>query len=759
MTVYLTSDKIWAYVTAGWTDITSDVVRTVSGKWGMVRNGPLDLLAKTGTMKFFLDNTAGTYSPYLAGALAGWGKGTKIKYVLTYDGIEYVRFRGVVVNLKIQSGAFGGEWVRVTVADWLDYAATHPMLSPGIQTDKRGDEALTTILDDMPIAPQATDFDEGINTFPTVFDMVTIKTKAYSEFSKIAFSEVGYTYLKKDKTYGETLVFESTESRHGLRELNVIPKAKADSGFLKKEDGAYLLKEDGEKIILDEQTTFVADNVMTRLDVEYGENVINRITNLVYPRRIDAAATSVLFSLAYPMQIGSGEEKTFRGNYVDPDGGGARVSGIEMVTPVINTDYKMWSQSDGGGDDLTADLTIVATYGTEGVTYSLTNDAEVTGWITLLQARGKGIYTYNPIEHAEEDSVSIDEFGYKWKTLHQKYKQDITRGALATAAFLDQEKQPRTKLNKIYMVANRSGALMMAFLNLDVGDLIHVKEDKTGLDIYAYIQGVEFSINPGGLVKFVWIVKEMLSLTKGLSLISCEFDASSTDALIYGYLSHVSGDAVIARSFSAWIYLHTKPGASREIVSAFGEGGGNLFPIGLANGVPEGDPVLEFWSNRFEDHDGRWRCNADAVPLNDWTHVLVTYELTDVDADPIFYQDGVSLVVTEVLTPLGALRSEEGANLVIGNRQSVLGDPYNHPFDGLIKDVRVYNVILTQAEATSLAAGGNITRGLVFQGPCVRTRELSDFEDKTLLPTDRMIDNIFGMVGKPNGSVITRLIT
>lgn len=760
MTVYPASYKIYAYVSAAWDDITDDVVEEISGGWGSPQTGPLNLLARTGLMRFMLDNSAGAYSPYLGGALAGWGKGTPIKLEIVFDGETYVFYRGVVANIRIKSGTFGGERVLVAVADWMDYAATHPLLSPGIEEDKRGDEVLTTILADMPIAPQATDFAEGVNTFPTVFDMVTTKTKAYSEMSKIAFSEVGYIYLQKDKVYGETLVFESAQSRHGLRELTEFPMSHENSGFLLKEDGDYLLKEDGDKIVLDKVATFVADNVMTKLEVEYGENVINRITNLVYPRRIDAAATTVLFSLAYPMQIGSGETKTFRGIYTDPEGGGARVSGIEMVAPLINVDYKMFAQSDGGGADLTGDLNVIPVYGTEGVTYDLVSDASVTGWITVLQARGKGIYTYNPVEHAEEDQPSIDEFGYKWKTLHQKYQQDITRGALATASWLDREKQPRTRLNKIHLVANRSAALMTAFLHLDVGNLIHVQEDKTGLDEYEYIQGVEFSIMPGGLIKFAWVVKAMLSLQLGLSLIACEFDDDSEDALIYGYLPQISGDAVTERSFSAWIYLHSKPDpTAREICAAYTEQDGNIFLVGLANGVPEGDPVMDFFIDRFEDNEGRWRCNVTPIPLNDWTHVLVTYGFTLAD-DPVFYQDGISLTVVETITPQGALKSEVGVNFVIGNRQSLAAapNPYNHPFDGLIKDVRVYDVKLTQAEATSLAAGGNVTRGLVFQGPCVRTRELADFEDKTLLSTDRMIDNMYGMVGTPNDEVVTRLI-
>jgi len=742
-----TSIEIWAYIADGWTELTSDVIKEVRVEWGMTGNEPLDLLADTGSMRFTLNNSGNEYAPYLDGALAGWGKGVPIELRISYDNVKHTRFNGVVKNIDIKPDITAKNRVVVTVADWLDYAATHPLVSPSIDTDKRGDEVLTTIVADMPIAPEDTDFDEGINVFPTVFDTVTTKTKAYNEMSKIALSELGYIYLTKDKAYGEMLVFESAEARHGLRELTILPKAGVDSGFLLKEDGGSLLLETGGKIILNEETTFVADNVFNRLDVEYGQNVINRFTNLAYPRKVDAAATTVLFSLAYPMQIGSGETIVFRGNYSDPDGG-ARVSGTEMVTPVADTDYKMWTVSDGSGVDITADLTILVVYGTEGPTFTLTNDnVTYIGWITLLQARGKGIYIYNPIEHAVDDIVSIDEFGYQTETLHQKYKQDLTRGSLATAKYLEQEKQPRTKLNKIHMAANRSGALMQAFLYLDVGDLIHVKEDKTGINDYYYIQGVEFTIIKGGFIKFAWIVKEALSLLLGLSLINCEFDAASEDCISYGYLPQISN--LSERSFSLWIYAHTHaPGTVNAIAGIFSDPAGCFISLAINNRIGfyiKGTTGPSFWVTP-----------EDSITLNSLTHIVIA-NASDIDGPPIIYIDAVAQELDQINEGEGTLADETGSSLFIGNVKTTTVD-YAYPYDGLVKDLRIYNVILTQAEATSLEAGGNVNRGLVFQGPCVRTRELADFEDLTLTAADKMIENYLGMIGTPHGSVITRLI-
>lgn len=743
---YPTSVKIYAYLNSSWTDLSSYVVSGVKGHWGLLTNHPLDLLADIGTIEFMLNNSGNEFAPDHASALSGWGWGVPVKLVVNFDGEDYVRFYGPIIDIDIQPGTTARKRAAVTVADWMDYAANYPLVSPGIDTDKRGDEALTTILENMPIQPQATDFDEGVNTFDYIFDTVNTTTKAYSEASKIAFSEIGYIYHKKDKTYGDTLVFESNHYRHGLRTLKEIPKSSGDSGFLLMETGDYLLQETGDKIILNEKAEYTADNVAIGIEIDYGQNVINRLTQLAYPKKVDGSAT-VLFSLASPMPIGSGETIEFRGNYADPSGG-ADVSGKDMVTPVINTDYKVWTNSDGTGTDITANLTITATYGTEGVSYSLYNGSAYAGWITTLQARGIGIYTYNPIEYACQDTTSINDYGYRWATLHQKYQQRLTMGMPVINAILEQEKQPRTKLNKIKLSANRSDELMMAFLNIHIGDLIEIKEDQPGIDGYYFLQGVEFEIRPGGkIVCFSWIVKEFLSLLKGLSLISCEFDGESTDGLNFGQIPHICN--LTDRSFAARVYAHTRGEGDTEdeiILGPFSDAAGCLLYLE--------DEYVKFYIKSTSGISS-WRTPVDSVTRDDWMHVLVT-NAADPTGPPVIYIDGVSQTLTQLDVTTDPLANETGCNFFIGNWKTATND-YNRPFDGLIKEVQVHNVNLTQAEATTLAGGGEVTRGLVFQAPCVRTRELSDFEDLTLT-TEKLLDNIFGMVGTPHGSVVTRLI-
>lgn len=746
--------KIHAYLSGTWTDISTDICTeagdSMYGKWGMADNSPLTRLADTGFWEFTLDNTTGKYSPDLTGALAGWKKGVAIKLIVTYDGIDYVRFRGTIDRLQIQAGTHKEQRVFVTVLDWLDHAAKYPLVSPGIQANKRADQALTAIVPTMPNQPQATSYDTGINTFPALFDTVTTRTKAYTEFSKLALSEVGYIYLRKDRAGGETLVFEGNRYRHGLRSLNVIPKATAESGFLLKEDGGFLLKEDGGKLVLNKTETFYVNNTMLSMETVYGENLINRMTVIAYPKRV-STSPEVLFTAASPIMIGSAETKTFRSNYSDPIGGAVvNAESTTMIAPVINTDYKMWTNQDGTGTDITANLTVVAVYGTESVTYTLTNGSIYTGWITnpKLQARGYGIYSYNPIESAQESAASYNKYGYQFETLHQRYQRELTSGILEAQKILEAEKEPRTVLRKIHMDASQSSQTMMAFLNLDIGDLVRIKEDQTGIDGYYYIQGVEFSILPGGVIMFSWIVRQSFSLLMGLSLISCEFAGGATkDAINYGYLPQVSN--LPQRTMSAWIYAHT---AYQDHIMGFGSDkfGASMY-------------LMSDFSIRFRQNAGPtetaglWKTPAWSVPQNAWVHILAARDSSSSSNQPIIYINGTAQNLTQEATQTGATPSETGISFLVGNLKTESID-YTWPFDGLIKDARVYNRILTGTEAAILASGGAVTDGLVFQSPCVRTKQLPYYTDKSLSAEDKLLDNLFNAVGSPHGAPVTRLI-
>ena len=252
-------------------------------------------------------------------------------------------------------------------------------------------------------------------------------------------------------------------------------------------------------------------------------------------------------------------------------------------------------------------------------------------------------------------------------------------------------------------------------------------------------------------MKFSWIVRGFLCLALGLSLVSCEFDPpAAEDGIDFGYLPQISNNAASTRSFSCWVYVHGHHAASEVFLGAFADNAGFILSVTDNNEVS--------YYQKGVGAPGNWLTAVNSLTLNTWTNIIVTRDASVAANVPIIYIGGVDQApLNEVSAQGGVTAPEEGVHFFIGNVKTAAVD-WAWPMDGLIKDVRVYNRILTGVEAASLAAGGDETQGLIFQSPCVRTNELSDFEDLTLTADLKMIDNIYGFVGTPHDAVITRLI-
>jgi hypothetical protein len=502
-------------------DITKDVLFTQECSYGIEGTSWSDRVASTGQMELVLRNDAGCiggingyYSPYHVGSKEYWRTGLAIELVFTYGGADYTKFRGYIIDISPESGENSTRRVVVTLVDWMEYAANQPVYLPLLQENKRMDEVIESLVDAMPIAPRNTIYYPGTDTFSSVFDAITERTKVLGEFNKVAVSELGYVYLKRDKIYGETLVVEGRHKRTFESSLTKYSVPVELCGFLMLETGtSYLLQEDGYKIILDEAEEIIIDNTMMNLEVGYGKNVSNFVVVKAYPRRIDTVPV-VLYSFSSYISLLAGETKTLVGRYRDPEQSAERITGTDMIAPLLGTDYGFWSGQDGSGDNLSAYLSINAYYGSDGVKYTLTNNAEVTGYVVnpLLQARGYGIYMYEPTESFQEDTTSQNTYGYKELTLDQKYQDNPYVSDAVAEVILLQDKDPRETAEKVYFNANTTSTLMTLFLHADIGDLIYIKENQTGIDGYYYIHAVHFTVQPGGIINFSWSLKEKLSL-------------------------------------------------------------------------------------------------------------------------------------------------------------------------------------------------------------------------------------------------------
>ena len=507
--------------TAGaWTDVTDDVLTSlpVSVSYGIRGNGPYDRVAESGNIALTLDNSeknsagsAGYYSPSAPYVRTGFQVGVPIRVRITYNSNTYTKFYGRISpeGIQVESGLHGTRRTHITAADFMEQAAVHEMYLPAFTTSKKINEVVPLITANMPITPKGTAYSTGQDTFNTVFDTVRPKTRALGEFTKLANSELGYIYNRFDPTTDEELVVEGRYTRNDATVLTQLSVGTAGYEYLLMETGDFLLQENGDKLI----SAYVAgsvdasfNNTFIEMQTSNGANIFNRVKCVAYPRKTDGTAV-VLATLQKSIFIGGSATQTdvFL-RYRDPQGGVSNVSGRDMVTPAGTVDYLFNSAEDGSGSDLTANLTVTPDYGTEGVAYTFVNSGPA-GYVTFLQARGLGIYIYDPVELTGEDTTSMGVHGTRVLDFDMKYQDSPLTASSFVTVLLNQYKNPRTVVDKVTFYANRDETHMVAFLVCEPGSKIHLTEPLSGIDNDYFINGVEYDIVQKDIIRYTWYVK------------------------------------------------------------------------------------------------------------------------------------------------------------------------------------------------------------------------------------------------------------
>lgn len=467
----------------GWTNLTPDLLVNpgVTMGYGISGTGPLDLVASTGSLGFALDNSEhnsvgvlGYYSPGHANARAGFGLGIGIRYTFraTPTSTPIMKLIGRLKGIEPQAGKWGDRKVLCLATDWIDDLANARLNLP-TQINKRADQVLAAVVAAVPRQPLGTSFDVADSTFPYALDSSSRATSGLTEAQRVCQSEFGRAYLRRG-----ILRFEKKTAR------------------------------------LAPLSTMTFDGTMQALGVKFDVGKIrNRARITIHPRIVDAAATTVLFSK--PSQsnpaIDPGQTIAMAGRYNDPANRAAKVGGTDMVAPAAATDYLMNAAVDGSGADLTANCSVVVVYGANQADYAIENVGGTKGYLTKLQARGRGIYDYDPVDVGAADQESIDLIGELIAALDMPYQTDVN-AAEAIAAFLvstwGAEGVGEAELSFLPRDVNELTSAMA----LEPGDVISVVEQATGINSTFYIQRVAISIDAGGLkTSFTWSLQRALS--------------------------------------------------------------------------------------------------------------------------------------------------------------------------------------------------------------------------------------------------------
>lgn len=412
--------------------------------------------------------TSITFEPGLAGAVAD-------DAAISLIGRNYTRFRGRIDSVQPIAGVYERRTVKIEAVDWMDDAARSKISDIAVQLNKRPDEIFSTLIASVPFEPDAVEIDQSPDTYKYALDSAQDeKSTVLAELQKLAISELGLIYQKPDGT----VVFESRNRR-------AVSEGIAD--------------------------TFTDVSAITGFDVPVArDDSISRVQVITHPRKVDAAANTVLFRLDNPLQVGAQSSVTILGPYRDPDQEAARVGGTDMVTPVADTDYSANSQADGAGTNLTAFITLTVNFGGNGARVLIENASSSTAWMTLMQLRGRGIYDYQNVVLEKEDADAQINVGTT-VTADMPYQDNIALGEEVAIWLLALHRDATMLAQGATVYVPRSDEdLADRVLSREISDRIDIIEQMTGFVADPvgghFIQGGTLSIDARDNLSITWIL-------------------------------------------------------------------------------------------------------------------------------------------------------------------------------------------------------------------------------------------------------------
>jgi len=173
---------------------------------------------------------------------------------------------------------------------------------------------------------------------------------------------------------------------------------------------------------------------------------------------------------------------------------------------------------------------------------------------------------------------------------------------------------------------------------------------------------------------------------------SCTFDGTTDHIELGGFWDSIIGNGTNGTSqmtFSAWVYRDITASGTQTIISF----GGTDVLLYLSG---EDVKFYTLWGSG--PSAVTWEATSYVVPINTWTHVVVTYDATDATNNPRIYIDGNLSNATETgTTPVAPWYGIVGDSYIGAYSATPAG-----PWNGQIADVAVWNSILTGTQIKAI---------------------------------------------------------
>lgn len=741
MTAYLDSKLVELHNPAldVWRNVTSYVISDIEIDVGMKSGRVDDRIAAIGIFRFTLNDAGNVFN-----VKTDLAKGTKVRITFKWGSLSKLFF-GIIDRVTPAVGTYGSQGIQVEVNDWMAIANNQKLRSIVVQSSKRIDQVMTTLLAGVKVQPLATSISNGIEIFPLVFDLVKAgKSTLLSELFNLVMSEFGYAYI----TNNGTLRIENKLNRSGnvsIPTINYTIPSKVQAALMES-GGGNLLNENGGRLLLSTSVAGSYSGLINHFigsDIKHGEDVINQtdfeVRNKVVDLSIGAYSqiyTYNLYSAMPPIPIPTLQTTVLQGEYWDeyPSYRAKIDAAMDVQDPAGPSSTYTYSGNK-------ADLDDTFTGGADSWRWSIFNNGP-PGFISYMEFFGRPIKNKQSLNSVLDDIASQQINDIISVYFKQAYLEELYLASEEAPKIIDDEATSRTVIRSVTMNANVDNNAMAAFMSTDIGSLRTIQMIKPSVDKNFYIQGMNIKIGLDLSVTYTLRLREHYSFVKGLTPIAVAFDPTLTGGKnIIIVPPHRRIANVVNKTISVWVYMKNFV-TPVPLVSKWNNLAGWELWV-LVGGSLQGRIQ---YNHKFSTTDGYWQTPLNTMdPLvNQWVHIAVTYNNSSAANDPIIYVNGVSKTITEFTAPSGTHVDESQVAMNIGNRYFA-GTDRVYDYLGLIKNLQIYNTSLTPAQITTLAANPDnpmiILANLLWSGFGVKTELLDEYMNVAIPKTRRLIDN------------------
>lgn len=431
--------------------ITADVIEA---RWRLGMERPYDRVAATTQGAIMLDDPGGTYAPERSDIVLA--PGTRVHIRARQDETTHVLLDARVDHVRVEAGDEGGRRAIIRLEGIEARLAAMRVLIP-LLTNARADDVINAVLANPPL-----------NRIPRMF-----------EAGQSVFAYAGDTW--RDGITARGAIIQVTEAERGRFYTD-------RKGHLRFRDRRHLLA-------LWTVDAWLADSV-DGLEYVYGEHLANRIRVTVRPRALGSAGATI-WTLAHPQRIPAGACREITARLRDDNDN--PMGALDVVTPAAGTDYTANTQADGGGTNVTAQVSVSIAQGTpagSAIRLEVCNHSGATAWLLPgSRLRGTALIQADPMLIEARDDASIDQHGLYPLEYDLPYFVTIDEADELAQTTLAARRIPVGAARTVTLINRANQALILARTLFDV---VRIGEGKTGHDADYAIIAEEHHIDAGG---------------------------------------------------------------------------------------------------------------------------------------------------------------------------------------------------------------------------------------------------------------------